>query len=91
MQFAQRSVAQRQSVGLGFERSRVHRARPTPLKCKNEYPVLPLGGGNFSPGSSRRVSQAQKAKVMSACGYVLQSVCPQLSFSLQCSALQVRL
>ena len=28
-----------------------HRARPTPLKCKNEYLMLPLGEGNCSPGS----------------------------------------
>ena len=40
-----------------------HRARPTPLKCKNGAST---GGGNCSSGSSRLyrlgVSQAQKAK-----------------------------
>ena len=58
-----------------------HRARPIPLKRKNEYLVLALGGGNCSSGYSRLyrlgVSQAQKAEVS---GNERPRLCPQLSF-----------
>ena len=60
-----------------------HRARPTPLKCKNEYPVLLWGR---KPVQAVRlyclgVSQAQKTKVSGdERGYLLYSVRLQLSF-----------
>ena len=65
-----------------------HRAHPTPLKCKNEYPVLPLGEETALQAvvgsivwASRRLEKSRCRK-MSARGYALHSVWPQLSFSL---------
>ena len=91
-------MAQRQNVGLG---SRVRnslapsgssiwlfalRARPTPLKCKYEYPVLALGkeaavqavvgsvSGRFVGSKKPRIQEK------SAHGYALHSVCLQIFF-----------
>ena len=58
----------------------------TPLKCKNEYPVLPLGEETAVQtvvGSIVWVFRRLKkpsSREMSARGYALHSVCPQLSF-----------
>ena len=63
-----------------------HRARPTPLKCKNEYPVLPLGEETAvqavvgSIAWTFRRLKKPRCREMSARGYMLHSVCPQLSF-----------
>ena len=63
-----------------------HKARPTPLKCKNEYPVLPLGEETAVQavvGSivwAFRRHKKPRSLEMSARGYALHSVCPQLSF-----------
>ena len=65
-----------------------HRARPTPLKCKIEDLVLPLGeetavqavvGSIVWPF---RKFKKPRCRETSACGYALHSVCPQLLFFL---------
>ena len=64
-----------------------HRARPTTLKCKNEYPVLSLGDETAVQavvGSiicATPVLKKPRCREMSARGYALHSVCTQLSFS----------
>ena len=67
-----------------------HRARPTPLKCKNEYSVLALGEETAVQAvvgsivwAFRRLNKP-RCREMSARGYALYSVCPQLSFSFPC-------
>ena len=60
-----------------------HRARPTPLKCENEYPVLPLGEETAVQAvvwAFRRLKKSRRRE-MSARGYALHSVFPQLHFS----------
>ena len=63
-----------------------HWAEPSPLKCENEYPVLPLGEETAVQtviGSIvwafRRLKKPRSWE-MSARGYALHSVCPQLFF-----------
>ena len=66
--------------------SSIGRPPPTPLNCKNEYPVLALLEetavqavvGFYHLG----ILEAQETRrpEMSARGYALHSVCPQLSF-----------
>ena len=63
-----------------------HRARPTPLKCKNEYPVLALGEETAVQAvvgsivwAFRRLKKPRSWE-MSARGYAIHGVCPQLSF-----------
>ena len=63
-----------------------NRARPTPLKCKNEYLVLELGEETVAQavvGSSvlafRRLEKPRRRK-MSGRGYALQSLYRQISF-----------
>ena len=63
-----------------------HKARPTPLKRKNQYPVLPLGEETavnavvgFIVWAFRRLKKP-RCRDMSDRGYALDSVCPQLSF-----------
>ena len=63
------------------------RARPTPLKCKNEYLVLALEEETAVQAvvgsivwAFRRLKKP-RCRDMSARGYELHSVCPQLSFS----------
>ena len=58
-----------------------------PLKCKNEYPVLPLGEETAVQAvvgsiiwAFRRLKKP-RCREMSASGYALHSVCPQISFS----------
>ena len=64
-----------------------HRARPTPLKCKNEYPVIPLGEETAVQavvGSivwAFRGLKKPRSREMSARGYALHSVCLQLSLA----------
>ena len=60
------------------------RARPTPLKCKNDYPVLPLGEETAVQAvvssivwAFRRLKKP-RSREMSARSYALHSVCPQL-------------
>ena len=63
-----------------------HRAHPTPLKFKNEYPVLPLGEetavqavvGSIVWGFRRL--KKPRCREMSARGYALHSVRPELYF-----------
>ena len=61
-------------------------ARPTPLKCKNEYPVLPLEEETAVQavvGSivwAFRWLKKPRCREMSARGYALHKVYPQLSF-----------
>ena len=62
------------------------RARPTPLKCKNEYLVLPLREETAVQAvvgtivwAFRRLKKP-RCRNMSARGYALHSVCPQISF-----------
>ena len=64
-----------------------HEARPTPLKCKNEYPMLALGEETAVQAlvgsivwAFRRLKKP-RIREMSARGYALHSVCPHLSFS----------
>ena len=63
-----------------------HRARPTPLRCKNKYMVLALGEDTVvqaAVGSIVRAFRRLKKpryREMSARGYVLHRVCPQHSF-----------
>ena len=63
-----------------------HRARPTPLKCKNEYPVLALVEETVVQtvvGSivwAFRRLKKPRYREMSARGYALYSVCPQPFF-----------
>ena len=63
-----------------------HRAHPTPLKCKNEYPVLPLGEDTAVKavvGSivwAFRRFKKPRCQEMSAPGYALHSVCPNFPF-----------
>ena len=63
-----------------------HRARPTPLKCKNEYPVFPLGKETAVQAlvgsivwAFRRLKKP-RCRETSAGGYALYSERPQLSF-----------
>ena len=63
-----------------------HRARPTPLKCKNEYLVLALVEETAVQAvvgsivwAFRRLKKP-RCREMSAWGYALYSVCPQLTF-----------
>ena len=63
-----------------------HRARPTPLKCKNEYMVLALGEETAVQAvvgsivwAFRRLKKAASWE-MSARGYALHSVYLQLPF-----------
>ena len=63
-----------------------HGARPTPLKCKIEYLVLALGEETAVQAvvgsivwTFRRLKKPW-IREMSARGYALHSVCPQLSF-----------
>ena len=65
-----------------------YRARPTPLKCKNEYPVLPLGEETAVQAvvgsivwAFRRLKKP-RCREMSVRGYALHSVPHQLSFFL---------
>ena len=66
----------------------VHRAHPTPLKCKNEYLVLPPGeetAVQTEVGSivwAFRRLKKPRCREMSARGYAFYSVWPQLSFFL---------
>ena len=63
-----------------------HKARPAPLKCKNEYLILALGQetvvqavvGSIVWAFRRRKNP--RSREMSARGYALHSVCPKLSF-----------
>ena len=62
-----------------------HKARLTPLKCKNEYLVLTLGEETAVQAvvgsivwAFRRLKKP-RCREMSARGYALYSVCPQLS------------
>ena len=63
-----------------------HRARPTPLKCKNEYPVLSLGEETAVQAVVGSIvwvfSRLKKPRCweMSARGYAIHSVCPKLIF-----------
>ena len=63
-----------------------HRARPSPLNCKNEYPVLPRGEETAaqtvvgSIGRAFRRLKNPRFREMSVRGYALYSVCPQLFF-----------
>ena len=63
-----------------------HRACPTPLKCKNEYLVLPLGEKTAVQAVvdsivwAFRKLRKPRSREMSARGYALHSVQPQLSF-----------
>ena len=68
-----------------------NRARPAPLKCENEYLVLPLGEETAVQAvvgsivwAFRRLKKP-RSREMSARGYALHSVCPRLSFFLQLS------
>ena len=63
-----------------------HRARPTPLKCKNEYPVLPLGKKTAVQAvvgsivwAFRRLKKP-RCREMNARGYALYSVRPLFFF-----------
>ena len=62
------------------------RARPTPLKCTNEYLVLPLGEETAVQAvvgsvvwAFRRLKKP-RCREMSARGYALHSVCPNFLF-----------
>ena len=62
-----------------------HRAHPSPLKCEDEYLVLALGeeiSVQEVVGSivwAFRKLRKPRSREMSALGYALHSVCPQLS------------
>ena len=66
--------------------NRVNRARPTPLKCRNEYLVLALEEETAVQAVVDSIFWAfcrlkkPRCQEMSARGYALHSVCPQLSF-----------
>ena len=63
-----------------------HRARPTPLKCKNEYPMLPLREETAVQAVVASIVWAfrrfktPRSREMSARGYALHSVRPKLLF-----------
>ena len=65
-----------------------HRARSTPLKCRNEYLVLAIGEEISAQAVVGSIDWAfcrlkkPKSFEMSARGYALHSVCLQLSFPL---------
>ena len=60
-----------------------HRARPTPLKCKNDYMMLALGEETAVQGSivwAFRRLKKPRSREMSPRGYALHSVSPELPF-----------
>ena len=67
-----------------------HRARPTPLNCKNEYLVLALGEETAAQAVVGSIVWAFRrlkkpiSREMSARRYALHSVRPQLSFFSYC-------